>query len=114
MDVRKRVVSERLVDAALDEVSRSVHPCGAQIVDDGFCLLVGSLLALLRMDGFEHAAHVADFGRWHVAENVPIEMNHATLPLSLGQIFRDTLRQTAAGVGDDELHATVDKTMQER
>jgi hypothetical protein len=35
-----------------------------------------------------------------VAEDVPIKMHHAALPLSLGQIFRDTLRQTAAGIGD--------------
>src|SRR4249919_3176775 len=57
------------------------------------------------MNGFEHVAHLADPGGRHMAEDVPIKMNHAALPLSVGQILRGTLDQASAGVGDDELHA---------
>jgi hypothetical protein len=32
------------------------------------------------MDSLEHMAHLADFGRWNVAEYIPVEMHHATLP----------------------------------
>jgi hypothetical protein len=52
-----------------------------------------------------------------VAEDVLIKMNHAALPLSVGQIFRGTLHQASAGVGDDELYAVeaaVDEVAQER
>src|SRR6476620_3192310 len=68
------------------------------------------------MNGFEHVAHLADPGGRHMAEDVPIKMNHAALPLSVGQILRGTLHQASAGVGDDQLHAVeaaVDEVAQE-
>src|SRR5580700_11721739 len=61
-------------------------------------------------------AHLADPGCRHMAEDVPIKMNHAALPLSVGQILRGTFHQASAGVGDDELHAVeaaVDEVAQE-
>src|ERR1700729_589588 len=68
------------------------------------------------MNGFEHVAHLADPGGRHMAEDVPIKMNHAALPPSVGQILRGTLHQASAGVGDDQLHAVeaaVDEVAQE-
>jgi len=69
------------------------------------------------MNGLEHVAHLADPGCRHMAEDIPVKMNHAALPLSIRQIFRSTLHQASAGVGDDELHAgkaAVDEVAQER
>jgi hypothetical protein len=40
---------------------------GVQVVDDGSRLPV--------LDSLEHMAHLADLGRWHVAEDIPVEMN---------------------------------------
>ena len=69
------------------------------------------------MDGFEHVAHLANLGRRHVAEDIPVEMHHAALPAGVGQILRGTLNQAAAGIGNDELHAleaAIDQVPQER
>jgi hypothetical protein len=41
-------------------------------------LLAGGCLALLRMNGFEHVAHLANPGRRHVAEDIPIKMHHVS------------------------------------
>src|SRR5271163_690023 len=60
---------------------------------------------LVGMDRLEHMAHLADLAGRHMAEDVPIKMNHAALPPSVRQILRGTFHQTAAGIGDDELHA---------
>jgi len=41
------------------------------------------------MDSLEHMAHLADFGRWNVAEYIPVEMHHATLdPVQNGTVLR--------------------------
>jgi hypothetical protein len=50
-------------------------------------------------------AHLTDLGRWHVTEDVPVEMHHAALPSRLGQMLRGALRQAASGIGNDQLHA---------
>jgi hypothetical protein len=60
VDVGKGVVGQRLVDALLDEVGCLTHLAGPKILDDRSGLLVGGRSALLRMNGFEHVAHVAD------------------------------------------------------
>ena len=117
VDVRKSVVGQRLGHAALDQIGRRVHLAGSQIFDDRSRFAVGRVAALLGMDGFEHVAHLADPGCRHMAEDVPIKMNHAALPPSVGQIFRGALHQTSAGIGDDELHAVeaaIDQVAQER
>ena len=86
VDVWEGVVGERFGHAPLDEIGRRVHPGGAQVVDDRARLSVGRVPALLGMDSLEHMAHLADFGRWNVAEYIPVEMHHATLPASFGQV----------------------------
>src|SRR4029077_20886722 len=50
------------------------------------------------MDGLEHMAHLADLGRRHVAEDVPIKMHHAALPSRLGQVLGRALHEAAAGI----------------
>ena len=77
MNVRKRVVGQGLGHAPLDQIGRRVHPGGAQVVDDRSRLAVGRVPALLGMDSLEHMAHLADLGRRHVAEDIPVEMHHA-------------------------------------
>ena len=67
--------------------------------------LAGGAHGSLGMDSLEHVAHVANPGRRHVAEDVPVEMNHAALPARLRQILCGALHQAAAGIGNDELHA---------
>ena len=105
VDVREGVVGERFGHAPLDEIGRRVHPDGAQVVDDGARLSVGRVPALLGMDSLEHMAHLADFGRWNVAEYIPVEMHHATLPASFGQVLGGALREATAGIRNDQLHA---------
>lgn len=61
------------------------HPGSAQIVDDSFCLLVGSLLGSPAREWLEHVAHLANLTRRHVAEHIAIEVHHAALALSLGR-----------------------------
>ena len=73
MDVREGVVGERFGHAPLYEIGRRVHPGGAQVVDDRARLAVGRVPALLGMDSLEHMAHLADVGRWNVAEYIPVE-----------------------------------------
>ena len=78
---------------------------------------LGGFPALLGMDSLEHMAHLADLGRWHVTEDVPVEMHHAALPSRLGQMLRGALRQAAAGIGNDQLHpleAAIDELSQKR
>ena len=58
----KSVVGQRLVDAALDQIGR----------------------------GLSMLTHFADLGGRHMAEDVPIKMNHAALPPS---VWRNTLRR---------------------
>ena len=87
-----------------------------KIFNDRTRFAVGRVTALLGMNGFEHVAHLADPGCRHMAEDIPVKMNHAALPLSIRQKFRSTLHQASAGVGDDELHAgkaAVDQVAQE-
>ena len=105
MNVWEGVIGQRLLHAPLDKIGRGVHPGSAQIVDDRPCLSVGRITAFLRMDGFEHVAHLADLCRWHMAEDVSIKMHHAALPLGFRQVLRGTLHQAAAGIRDDQLHA---------
>ena len=104
VDVGKGVVGERLGHAALDQIGRGVHPGRTQVFDDRPRFAVGRIAVLLGMDSLEHVAHFADPGRRHVAEDVPIKMNHAALPPRVGQILGGALHQAAAGIGDDELH----------
>ena len=69
------------------------------------------------MDGLELVAHLADPGRRHVAEDIPVEMHHAALPSRLGQVFLGALYQAAAGIGNDQpyaLEATIDQVPQKR
>ena len=72
------------MDSLLDEVGGLAHLAGPQIFDDCSGLPIGRLPALLRMNGLEHVAHFADPCRRHVAEDIPVEMHHATLPACLG------------------------------
>ena len=65
------------MNAALDQIGRGVHPGGPQVFDDRLGFAIGRFPALLGMDGLEHVAHLANPGRRHVAENVPIKMDHA-------------------------------------
>ena len=39
-------------------------------------LPIGRVPALLGMDSLEHMAHLADLGRRHVAEDIPVERHH--------------------------------------
>ena len=72
------------MDGLLDELGCLAHLAGSQIFDDCFGLPFGCLSALLRMNGLEHVAHFADLRRRHMAEDIPVEMHHATLPACLG------------------------------
>ena len=117
VDVREGVVGERFGHAPLDEIGRRVHPGGAQVVDDRARLSVGRVPALLGMDSLERMAHLADFGRWNVAEYIPVEMHHATLPASFGQVLGGALREATAGIRNDQLHAleaALDQVTQKR
>ena len=63
------------------------------------------ITAFLRMDGFEHVAHLADLGRRADGlEDVPIKMHHAALPLGFRQVLRWHLDQ-AEQHRDDQLHS---------
>ena len=105
VDVREDVVGERFGHAPLDEIGRRVHRGGAQVVDDRARFSVGRVPVLLGMDSLEHMAHLADFGRWNEAEYILVEMHHATLPASFGQVLGGALRQTTASIRNDQLHA---------
>src|SRR5215207_4666004 len=70
MDVGEGIVGQRLVDAALDQISRSVHPGSTQVFDDRLGFAVGGVAVLLGMDCLEHMAHLANPGRRNVAEDV--------------------------------------------
>src|SRR6516165_3804513 len=105
MNIRKSVVTQRLLHAAFDEIGGCGHPRGAQIRDDRAGLVVGSLTALLGMDGLEHMADLANLRRRHMAEDIAIKVHHAALPAGFRQILRGTLDKTAAGIGNDQPHA---------
>src|SRR3984957_2607145 len=69
------------------------------------------------MDSLEHMAHLADLGRRHVAEDIPVEMHHAALPSRLWQVLSRALHQAAAGIRNDQLHAreaAIDQVSQKR
>ena len=104
MNVGKRVVGQGLGHAPLDQIGRRVHLGGAQVVDDRSRLPIGRVPALLGMDSLEHMAHLADLGRRHVAEDIPVEMHHAALPSRLWQVLSRALHQAAAGIRNDQLH----------
>ena len=75
-------------------------------LDDRAGLAVGRVAVLLGMDGFEHVAHLANLGGRHMAEDVPIKMNHAALPPSVWQILRGAFyRPAGAGIGAGALHS---------
>src|SRR3954453_18017971 len=105
VNVWKGVVGQRLMDALLDEVGGLAHFTGSKILDDHIGFLIGGCPALLCVDSLEHVAHITDPCCRHVAEDIPVEMHHAALPASLGEIVPDALDQPAAGVGNDQLHA---------
>ena len=56
------------------------------------------------MDGLEHVADFTNLSRRDVTEHVPAKMHHAALPASIGQKLRDALKQTTAGIGNDQLN----------
>jgi len=56
-----------------------VHLGGVQIFNDRSRFAVGRVTALLGMNGYEHVAHLAYPGCRHMAEDVPIKMNHAAI-----------------------------------
>ena len=62
-------------------------------------------------------AHLADLGRRHVAEDIPVEMHHAALPSRLWQVLSRALHQAAAGIRNDQPHAleaAIDEVSQKR
>jgi hypothetical protein len=62
-------------------------------------------------------AHLADLGRRHVAEDIPVEMHHAALRSRLWQVLSRALHQAAAGIRNDQLHAreaAIDQVSQKR
>ncbi len=72
------------MNGLFDELGCLVHLAGSEILDDCFGLPFGCFPVLLRMNGFEHVAHVTDLRRRHMAEDIAVEMHHATLPACLG------------------------------
>ena len=90
---------------------------GAQVVDDRSRLPIGRVPAFLSMDSLEHMAHLADLGRRHVAEDIPVEMHHAALPSRLWQVLGRALHQATAGIRNDQPHAleaAIDQVSQKR
>jgi hypothetical protein len=47
------------------------------MLNDRSRFAVGRVTALLGMNGFEHVAHLADPGCRHMAEDIPVKMNHS-------------------------------------
>ena len=68
-------VGQRLLDAVLDLLGSLLQFHGAQLGNDGFCLLAGRLLILLRMDRLEHFRYNFDLGFGHNGENIAVEMH---------------------------------------
>jgi hypothetical protein len=84
--------------------------------DHGLRLLGRRLAALLGVDRLEHVSDLASLRCRNVAEDVPGEMYDAALPPGCRQVLGGALDETAAGIGDDELHAlepTVDEVAEE-
>ena len=79
-------------------------------------LSVGRVSALLGMDSLEHMADLADFGRWNVAEYIPIKGTMQRCQ-RIRQVLGGALRQAAAGIRNDQLHAletALDQVTQKR
>ena len=52
-----------------------------------------------------------------MTEDVAVEMHHAALPTRMGQIVGNALKQSTAGIRDDQLNASqaqIDKVTKER
>src|ERR1700745_2010336 len=116
VDVRKCVIGQGLLDAALHQLGCRSHSGLAQNVDDRAGLAISRLPGLLGVNGLEHVADLADPGDWHMAEHIAIEMHHAALPAGLRQILGCTLGQPAASIRNDQLdtlEATIDQVPQE-
>ena len=42
-----------------------------------------------------------------MAEDVPVEIHHAALPLGFRQVLRSAFHEPAAGIRDDQLYAVL-------
>src|ERR1700744_741367 len=71
--------------------------------DDFSRLRLGGFAALLGMDRLEHARNLSHLAIRRVAEDVSVEMDSATLPLTLRKNLADGFYESSAGVRDDQL-----------
>ena len=63
-------------------------------------LFLGGLLALLGLDGLEHRSDFRDLFPGHLGQDVPVEMEDTTLPVSIRQALVYRLHQPQALVAD--------------
>src|ERR1700704_3534647 len=81
----RRVVRQGLGPRRLDPLGRLAEPHVSQSPDNLRRVALGGWQVLLSMDGLEHQRHLAQLAGGDMAEDVAVEMHHATLPARLGK-----------------------------
>ena len=96
----KSHVGQRLVDSFPQDLSRRPQVHVQQLGYHFLGLFLGGLLALLGLDGLEHRSDFRDLFPGHLGQDVPVEMEDATLPVSIRQALVYRLHQPQALVAN--------------
>ena len=101
----KIAVGQSFLNAVLDLFGGFLQLHGAQLGNDGFCLLTGRLLVLLSVDRLEHFRYNFDLGFGHNREHIAVEMHRAALVFGVREHLAHGLQHPHALVPDDEFYA---------
>jgi len=77
---RKVVEGKRLFGSSFDDASGFVQTKRLELDCNLFCFLSGGLLVLLGMDSLQHGGNYLGFAGGYSIQDIPIEVDYATLP----------------------------------
>ena len=102
MCFRKAVVSQRLLDARLDQLSRLAQLHVLELGDDPLSSLQSCRTVFCCMDGLEHGRNLPALAARHQRQDIAVVVDGTALPARIREVFAQALDQTATGVRDDE------------
>ena len=100
----KVTVGQRLFNAVLYLLGRLFQLCGSQLCHNGSGFFPRSLFALLSLDRLEHLGNLLPFRLGNNAENITVEVHHATLVFGIRESFSNSLQHAHALVAHNELY----------
>ena len=109
-------VGQRFIDAFPQSLGRSAQAHVNQVGRHLFGLFLGRLPVLLGMNRLEHGSHLGHLFPRHLRQDVPVKMEHASLPLRPGKTLRHRFHQSQALVAHhqtDSRQASADQMPKE-